>query len=127
MNMTEAFAYLGCFALTALTVFQVSLIAGAPLGRFAWGGAHTVLPKKLRIASVLSVLLYALFATVILSKSGIWPLYPVGSVDSLMWVLTGYFMIGIVMNAISRSKSERMVMTPAAAILAFAFFMVARS
>ena len=35
-----------------------------------------------------------------------------------MWVLTGYFALGIVMNAISRSKPERFTMTPVSLVLA---------
>ena len=41
-----------------LAAFQVALACGAPLGRFAWGGAHTRLPASLRIASVVSILIY---------------------------------------------------------------------
>ena len=34
-----------------------------------------------------------------------------------MWVLTGYFALGVVLNAISRSRPERLVMTPVAVVL----------
>ena len=43
--------------LAGLAVFQVALIAGAPLARFAWGGQHRVLPTRLRIGSAVSVAL----------------------------------------------------------------------
>ena len=33
------------------------------------------------------------------------------------WVLTAYFALGIVMNGISRSKPERLVMTPTVLVL----------
>ena len=33
-------------------------------------------------------------------------------------MLAGFFALGIVMNAISRSRSERLVMTPVVALLA---------
>ena len=43
-------------ALTAilgvLAVFQLALALGAPIGHFAWGGAHRVLPARLRIDSL---------------------------------------------------------------------------
>ena len=35
-----------------------------------------------------------------------------------IWVLTGYFALGIVLNAISRSRPERLVMTPVVLLLA---------
>ncbi|WP_233198143.1 hypothetical protein [Cryobacterium sp. Y50] len=34
------------------------------------------------------------------------------------WVLTGYFTLGVIMNGISRSKPERLVMTPVSLVLA---------
>ena len=41
--------------LAALAVFQLALAAGAPLGRFAWGGSHEVLPPRLRVGSLVSI------------------------------------------------------------------------
>jgi hypothetical protein len=38
--------------LAALTVMQVLLIAGAPIGEYAWGGQHRVLPSRRRLAAV---------------------------------------------------------------------------
>ena len=40
-------------------------------------------------------------------------------------MLTGYFVLGIAMNAISRSRPERLVMTPVVAILAVACLLLA--
>ncbi len=42
-----------------------------------------------------------------------------------MWVLTGYFTLGIVLNGISRSKPERNVMTPVSLLLAVLCLIVA--
>ena len=40
--------------LAGVTAFQVSLAAGTPWGRLAWGGSHEgVLPTDLRVASAL--------------------------------------------------------------------------
>ena len=41
------------------------------------------------------------------------------------WALLGYFAIGIVMNAISRSRPERYTMTPVATMLALATLVIA--
>ena len=108
-----------------LAVFQIALIMGAPLGKFAWGGAHDVLPRQLRIASISSIILYAIFAAFVLSKASVLELIPNNSAVNIgMWVFTVYFFLGIVMNAASRSKSERLVMTPVAAVLAVLFLLV---
>jgi hypothetical protein len=106
-------AVLGCLA-----VFQGLLVAGAPLGRFAWGGQNAVLPTNLRIGSAVSVVLYGAFALLMLEAAGRVGVLPQGFVDIAIWVLTGYFALGIVMNAVSRSRSERLVMTPVSVALA---------
>lgn len=118
----------GCFVLACLAVFQVFLIAGAPIGRYAWGGGNTVLPRNLRIASGISVLLYMFFAVVLLSRAGVVQILPAGAfIDIAAWVLIGYFCLGVLMNAISRSRPERLVMTPVALFLALVFWGVAAS
>jgi len=45
------------------------------------------------------------------------PLVSEGFTDITSWVLTGYFALGIVLNGISRSKPERLVMTPTVLVL----------
>ncbi|MCP9000718.1 hypothetical protein NFC73_13405 [Pseudarthrobacter sp. RMG13] len=118
MQLAQPAAIVACVLLAALAVFQAALIAGAPLGRFAWGGQHNVLPTKLRIGSATSIILYVLFAYVALAKAGMAaPLVNQGFTDVFSWVLTAYFAVGIVLNGISRSKPERLVMTPTAAVL----------
>ena len=119
-------AIAACVLLGALTVFQLALIAGAPLGHLAWGGQHRVLPARLRIGSVVSVVLYALFALVILDRAGIVSVIPWdGVVQVAAWVLFAYFALGIVVNLASRSVPERAIMVPASALLAIATFFVA--
>ena len=111
-------AVLGCALLGALAVFQALLVAGQPLGRFAWGGQHDVLPTGLRVASAVSIAGYAAFAVLMLSAADALDVLPTGFVEVAIWVLTGYFALGIAMNAISRSRPERLVMTPVVLVLA---------
>ncbi len=42
-----------------------------------------------------------------------------------MWVVVAYFVLGIAMNAISRSKPERWAMVPVAAVLAVLSLLIA--
>jgi hypothetical protein len=114
------FAAVGaCAVLAALALFQVLLAAGAPLGRYAWGGRHDgVLPVRFRVGSVLSVLVYAAIALVLLWRADLAaPAPSEGAVGVAAWVVAGYFFVGTVMNALSRSRDERKVMTPTAAAL----------
>ncbi len=110
-------AVVGVALLAALAVFQVALVCGAPLGRFAWGGQHVVLPPRLRVGSAVAVVLYLLFALLLLQGAGAVPVLPEGVADVGLWVLTGYLALGVVLNAISRSRPERLVMTPVAVVL----------
>jgi len=123
--MAEIAAIIACLVLTVLAVFQVALIFGAPIGRYAWGGAHTVLPTNLRIGSAISVVLYAIFALIILGKAGFVVGLSSSVVTSGIWALVIYFVLGTALNSISRSRSERNVMTPVALLLAISCTIVA--
>jgi len=104
--------------LAGLAVFQVALIAGAPLGRFAWGGQSEVLPTPLRIGSVVSVLSYAVIAWLV------WRAVEQPD-DWWIWAVTAFFGVGIVLNAASRSRPERLVMTPIVLLLAVSCLVIA--
>ncbi|MFE5409738.1 hypothetical protein [Microbacterium sp. NPDC056569] len=120
-------AVVACLVLGALAVLQICVAAGAPWGRLVWGGAHRVLPRRLRIASAASVLLYAGFAAVLLSRAGILPGGDSIVIRILTWLLFAYFAVGIVMNAISRSRAERLTMTPVCVVLAASTLVIALS
>ncbi len=112
-----AVALVGAALLGGLAVFQLLLIAGAPLGRFAWGGQNVVLPTSLRIGSAVSVASYGFFALLMLQTAGAFAVLPRGLVGVAMWVLTAFFAIGVALNAASRSRGERLVMTPVVLVL----------
>lgn len=118
-------AVAACLLLGALAALQICVAAGAPWGRLVWGGAHRVLPRRLRIASAASVLLYGAFAAVLLIRGGVVADGGGALARILAWVLFAYFLLGIVMNAISRSRAERFTMTPVCAALAAASLVVA--
>ena len=106
------------FLLAALAVFQLALAGGAPFGRFAWGGKHRVLPTALRIGSLSSIVIYALIAAIVAARADV---VDVGVPEDWArvgcWVVTAYLLLGVAMNAASRSKPERNVMTPLCAVM----------
>jgi hypothetical protein len=107
-----------CLLLVALAVFQVLLAFGAPLGRFAWGGQHRVLPVALRVGSVVSLLIYALVLAVAAARADLISLDVSNTVvEVAAWGAAGYFLLGIGLNLASRSRPERIVMTPLCAVL----------
>ncbi|MGW9182521.1 hypothetical protein [Agromyces sp. NPDC055661] len=113
--------------LSLLAVFQLALALGAPLGHFAWGGQHRVLPGRLRIGSLVSIVIYAIIAVLALDRVGLIDVVPDVVSTVGMWVVFAYFVIGIPLNAISRSKPERYVMTPVVTVLAVLSLLVALS
>lgn len=111
-----------------LALFQLALALGAPWGRFAWGGQHQgTLPRGFRIASAASIAIYGFMALVALSRSGHSELFGSGFSSVAMWVVFGYLALGVPMNAISRSKPERYMMTPVALALAVLALLIALS
>jgi hypothetical protein len=126
--MVQVCALAASAVLGVLAVFQVALIAGAPLGHLAWGGQHKVLPRKLRIGSAVSIALYVVFAYAALARAGLAaPLISGTFTDVAAWVLTAYFAVGVVMNGISRSQPERLTMTPVALVLALLYLVLSLS
>lgn len=123
--MTTAAAVIAGVVLLALGALQVLVACGLPYGRFVWGGQHKVLPTRLRVGSAISVVLYLGFASLLLSRAGVLPGGESGFVVVMTWILFAYFVIGIVMNLISRSPSERWTMAPACAVLAVCTLIVA--
>lgn len=112
--------------LGGLAVFQLALILGAPMGRFAWGGQHQILPKQLRISSAVAILLYAGFTLIVFNRAELITIFansPYGNIA--IWVLFAYLTLGIGMNALSRSKPERSVMTPITVALAILVLIIA--
>ena len=96
--------------LAVVSVFQIVLALGAPLGKAAWGGSHQgVLPTRLRIASAIAALLiYPMIAWFVLASAGLVDVDVFASRRGvLMWALVGLFTLGAVANLASRSKAER--------------------
>ena len=110
--------------LAGLAVLQALLVAGRPYGHLVWGGQHRVLPRGLRIGSAVSIVLYAVVAGVVLGAAAGAPDAP-GWLEVAVWVLTGYFALGVLLNGVSRSRPERLVMTPVRLVLAGCCLVVA--
>lgn len=125
--MAQTAAYIFASLIAALCVFQIALAAGAPLGRFAWGGAQERLPTPLRVGSLVSLLIYGACATMILDRAKLIDVVDDNISHIGVWVVAGFMSLGVVMNAISRSKPERFTMTPVAFVLAACAYAVAMS
>ena len=125
---TKSIGMIVAIGFVLLAAFQVALALGAPWGRAAWGGAHVRLPRGFRIASGFAAAFWILASLVVLARAGHdWSPVPLSVAEWGTWVLFGMLALGTLMNLASRSKLERAVQTPSAALLAVFTFLVARS
>lgn len=81
--------------------------------RINHGGQHKVYPGKLRITLIIQLILQAFFMITILQAGGIitlWFSYKVTRIICI--VMAVYLSLNVFVNAISKSKKERYIITP---------------
>ncbi|WP_329318087.1 hypothetical protein [Streptomyces sp. NBC_01262] len=112
----------------AIAAFQLSLAAGAPLGRAAWGGTRAHLPVGLRVGSAFAAGVWVLAALIVLGRAGfrISPL-PAVFVRWGMWILVGLQPLAAIVNFASPSGWERFLWGPVALVQMVLCLVVARS
>jgi hypothetical protein len=115
--VVQLLAIFGATLFLSIAVFEVLVSLGVPLGEFAWGGSHVVLPRSLRIASMAAAIIWIGITLIALERGGVVSVGLNSGVSRvLVWILTALLGLGAVMNALSRSKKERLVMTPVASL-----------
>ncbi len=124
----SAVAIMAAIGFLAIAAFQVALALGAPLGRAAWGGAYTRLPRRLRVGSAIAVVVWLVAALIVLARGGL-PVVslPQDVVEWGNWVLVGLSGLGAIANFASSSPWERFGWGPLALILAVLCLILALS
>jgi hypothetical protein len=123
--MTAAALILTITILLALTTVQMLLLAGVPIGQYAWGGKDRILPPRLRVAAVVAILLYAAFASLLASRVGVLPGGDSSPVVIATWILFAYSALSIIPNLASKSRPERAVQTPVSVALSLGILVIA--
>ena len=97
-----------------VSLFQLALVLGAPMGEYTLGGqTQGKLSAKLRVVSAISLLLNLAIAGHYLAQTGIIrTLLPSDLNQIANWALVAFTASGLVMNSISRSKKERNMWVP---------------
>jgi hypothetical protein len=97
-----------------VSLFQLALVLGAPMGEYTLGGqTQGKLSAKLRVVSAISLLLNLAIAGHYLAQTGtIQTLLPSDLNQIANWALVAFTASGLVMNSISRSKKERNMWVP---------------
>lgn len=100
----------------SISFFQVLLSLGYPLGEYAMGGYNKVLPKKLRIVSVINAIILLFMGFVFLQHTDVLSGFDFLPTNILVWVFTIFLGFNTIANLISRSEKERLIMTPLSGI-----------
>ncbi len=116
------------FAALAAVVagFQVALAAGMPWGELTWGGRFPGrLPGYMRGVAALSTVLMLGFALVVAVRAGVllpgWE--PVSR--ALVWGVVAYCVLGVLANALTPSRWERIIWLPVVSVLLLCSLVIA--
>lgn len=119
-------AIIGASTFSVVIILSILLLCGLPLGELTLGGQYKVYPKKLRIVLGVQLVLQIFFLIIILQMGGFIPLWFSKSITKIICVImAGYLSLNTVMNCISKSKKEKIIMTPLSLISAICFWVTA--
>jgi len=109
-----------------ISVLQLLLALGLPLGKLAYGGKYEKLPTNMRIMSLVAIGIFTLGSITVLERAGIITIFnnPIFTLV-VVWVIAIYLAFNTLINAISKSKPEKLIMTPLSLILSICCFIVA--
>ena len=114
---------IGACAFSIVIILSFLIILGLPLGELTMGGQYKVFPKKLRIVLVSQLLLQIFFVIVILQMGGYLPLwFSYKTTRIILIVMAIYLSLNVLMNLASKSRKERLIMTPLSLIAAVCFW-----
>ncbi|KJU97338.1 hypothetical protein [Streptococcus gordonii] len=120
------FSILGALLFGVIAIMTVLVACGLPLGEYTMGGQHKILPKKFRIAVVISVAIQIFAMIIILQAGGLLPLWLSFKVTKyICFFFATYLSLNTIMNMISKSKKEKYVMTPISLIAGICFWITA--
>ena len=110
-----------------LSVFQLLLALGKPYGKMAYGGKQeAVLPRKYRLMSAFSIVIFILASGMTLVKIEFFKNCPFPVMADLgVWIFALFLALNTITNATSKSKSERKIMTPLSAIACLCLVVIA--
>jgi hypothetical protein len=110
-------AIIGAIILLAIAIFQVLLFLGFPWGEYSWGGRYSgVLPKKLRIMSLPSAIILLLMGFVFLIDTKVVLLSINFPTHVLVYLFTVFLGLNTLGNLASKSRKEKLVMSPLSGI-----------
>lgn len=113
-------AWIGSITFLGVVILYVLLSLGLPYGEFAMGGRHRIMPPQMRVACGVSVVIQ-LIAILYLLQAGNVISIGLPFDRRVCYFFTVYLMLNTIMNLLSRSMKEKLVMTPLSLITAICF------
>jgi hypothetical protein len=109
-----------------LTIFQLLLALGKPLGEFAWGGQYKVLPQNYRLGSIMAFLFCIACISLVLQVPLEWipAILPSWLIQFSYGALTILFGFSVLGNTLSKSKKERVLGIPLASMIFLSCFLI---
>ncbi len=124
MTLLAAGTFIGLA--TLVVMFQIALVAGMPWGEFTLGGKFPGrLPGRIRVVSLMSACVLIVFGFVVATSAGLVFASMQAAAAKAIWFVVGYCALGVVANAATRSKRERMIWLPVVALMLVASLGVA--
>ena len=127
MNIVVIAALIQAVIALGVAIFQIALVAGAPLGEYTMGGQHPgKLPWQFRVTAAVSAIIMVAQSGHYLAQAGILnPALSPGQNAIVNWFWFGFAVLGLIVNSISRSKKERNTWVPVLLVSAICTLLVA--
>ncbi len=127
MNIVVIAALIQAVIALGVAIFQIALVAGAPLGEYTMGGQHPgKLPGQFRVTAAVSAIIMVAQSGHYLAQAGILnPALSPGQNAIVNWFWFGFAVLGLIVNSISRSKKERNTWVPVLLVSAICTLLVA--
>ena len=127
MNIVVIAALIQAVIALGVAIFQIALVAGAPLGEYTMGGQHPgKLPGQFRVTAAVSAVIMVAQSGHYLAQAGILnPALSPGQNAIVNWFWFGFAVLGLIVNSISKSKKERNTWVPVLLVSAICTLLVA--
>lgn len=127
-QITQISANIAAVLFAIVILYQLLIAIGLVPITMAWGGRQSELTPGLRIASIVSAVILALFAYIIRRRAGLVGLAEITLlIKILAWVVTAYMAFNTFTNLTSQSMAEKMIFTPVTILLTIACIIVSVS
>lgn len=117
-------AWIGSIAFSGAAILYILLTLGLPYGEYAMGGKYTVMPSRMRVVCAISVIIQ-LIAILYLLQAGHVISMGLPFDRGVCYSFAAYLFLNTLMNLLSRSIKEKIVMTPLSFVTAICFWLTA--